>query len=104
MLNITPNSHSIDFPLDTNFSFFSMFQTPDRKSSSPSNSFESADHEKKNTITESSSHTMISLKRPFPTSSNPIPCPNADLNIEEKREEDSLAEMYNRSTWNMYNR
>jgi len=82
-----------------------MFQTPERKSSFDC----SADHkEKRNTsitvsITEPSSYATKSLQRPY-TPSNPIPCPNADLYIEEKKEEECLAEMYDRSTWNMYNR
>jgi len=89
-----------------------MFQTPDRKTSfhfttAPSNSFESADDEEKRNaiIAERSSSyaTTKSLQRHY-TPSNPIPCPNADLYIEERKEEECLAEMYDRSTWNMYNR
>ena len=95
-----------------------MFQSPERKSSfhfttAPSNSFESADHEEKRnassitvSITEPSATGYArtkSLQRPY-TPSNPIPCPNADLYMEEKMEEECLAEMYALSTWNMYNR
>jgi len=37
-------------------------------------------------------------------SSLPIPCPNADRNIEEREAEECQTEIYNRATWNMYNR
>jgi len=114
------NSHPIDLHRDISLSLFSMFQTPDRNTSfhfttAPSNSFESADDEEKrnasiltvNFSTEPSATnsyaTTKSLQRPY-TPSNPIPCPNAGLYMEEKMEKECLAEMYDRSTWNMYNR
>ena len=36
--------------------------------------------------------------------SMPIPCPNAQLNLEEREAETHLVEMYNQSTWAMYHR
>lgn len=36
--------------------------------------------------------------------SMPIPCPNAQLILEEKEAETHLVEMYNQSTWAMYHR
>jgi hypothetical protein len=53
-----------------------------------------------------SSTTMSTSPPPQPMhpSSLPIPCPNAESNILEREAEECQTEMYNRSTWNMYNR